>query len=158
MGYTEKSRIEERKVRAGVSKRVAKCNLKKERTSSPTTTLSSPLTTRFHRSILGQRPGRRKRKVQSGLQFSSHTVLLSFPSFSASSSFSLALSPAPVLTPVTVLVWFRRTIVHFEFVWRASLYDSVIHLYIIFPFFLTSSSFRHQTVNVNAIRLDEAVW
>lgn len=40
----EKSRIEERKVRAGVSKRVAKCNLKKERTSSLTTTLSSPLT------------------------------------------------------------------------------------------------------------------
>lgn len=99
MGYTEESRIEERKVRAGVSKRVAKCNLKKERTSSPTTTLSSPLTTtRLHHSILGQQPeGRRRRKVQSGLQFSSHTILSPLPVFPSiiiffSHSFSSLLS------------------------------------------------------------------
>jgi len=100
-------RIEERKVRAGVSKRVAKCNLKKERTSSPTTTLSSPLTTaHLRRPILGQRPGRRRRKVQSGLQFSPHTANRPcLPSFlSRHHHLLFSSSSTSVLTLVAVLV------------------------------------------------------
>lgn len=46
MGYTENGMIARKKVRVGVSKRVAKCNLKKERTSSPASRPYPQATTR----------------------------------------------------------------------------------------------------------------
>lgn len=91
----------EKKVRVGVSKRVAKCNLKKERTSSPSTL--EPTLTRTpssHPRATTTRRGRR-RKVQSGLQFSPHTAnrpsSRPLPSASFSRSFSLPPFAASVL-------------------------------------------------------------
>lgn len=134
MGYTQ--RIEERKVRAGVSKRVAKCNLKKERTSSPTTTLSSPLTTaRPLAAPSHPRATTRKKKAKSSVWFTiqpaySQPTLPSFPPFAASSSSSLALSrPRSFLTSRHRSCLISTELqVHFEFARRESLCNGAIDL------------------------------
>lgn len=97
---TRKGGYRGEKVRVGVSKRVAKCNLKKERTSSPSTLeLTLIRTPSSHPQATTTRRGRR-RKVQSGLQFNPHTTNRPSSRTLPSASFFHSFSPPPFAASV----------------------------------------------------------